>query len=155
EGWRTQTRLRSTARRFLRHARCPPRPPPRAPGSSYKHRPGESGSRAAVAAPDSFVVVMMMIMVMVAMLVVVIMIVVMVMVVDLAAVTHLVVLMVAARVGPRFRLERRLDVRHARAELEEHFLQHVIFRDAQKVHAYLDRNMAIAEVVGRSGKLLG
>ena len=52
----------------------------------------------------------------------------MVVIVDLPAVAHLVVLVI----GAAFRLERRFDVRHARAELAHHFLEYMVLGDAQE-----------------------
>jgi hypothetical protein len=73
-------------------------------------------------------------------------------VVDPAAVAHLVVL-VTIRAG--FGLERRLDVRDARAELARQLLKHVVFGDAQKALPDLERHVAVAEVVGNARKVLG
>ena len=75
------------------------------------------------------VVVAAMLVVHVPMLAVVVAVLVMV-VVDPAAVAHLVVLVVTARVGACLGLERRLHVRHLRAELRQHLLQHVVHRKA-------------------------
>jgi len=65
-------------------------------------------------------------------------------VVDLAAVAHLVVLVA---VGAGLGLERRLDVRDARAELARHLLEHVVFGDAQEARPDLQRHVAIAQMV--------
>ena len=72
----------------------------------------------------------------------------MMMVMDLSAVPHLIVLVVAARVSARLGLERRLDVGHLRAELLHHLLEHVIFRDAQESIPHLNGHVPVAEVVG-------
>ena len=67
------------------------------------------------------------------------------MIMDLAAVAHLVVLMVAVRAGLGF--ERRFDARHSRAKFARHFLQHMILGDAQEAGADLERNVAVAQVI--------
>ena len=72
----------------------------------------------------------------------------MMMVMNLSAMPHLIVLMVSARVGAGLGLEGRLDVGDFRAEFLHHFLENVIFRDAQESVAYLHRHVPVSEVVG-------
>src|SRR5262245_62929910 len=67
------------------------------------------------------------------------MIVIMMMIMNLASMSHLIVLMVSTRIRARLRLERRLDVGHPRPELEQHLLQHMILGDAQEGLFHLDR----------------
>jgi len=76
-----------------------------------------------------------------------VMIVVMMMIMNFSAMSHFVVLMVAARVGAGLGLEGRLDVRDVRAQLADHLLEDVVFRDTQKAFVHLHRHVAIAEVV--------
>src|SRR4051812_25790087 len=69
--------------------------------------------------------------------------------VDLSTVTHFIVLvLVAARIGARLRLERRLDMRNRRAELAQHLLQHMVLPDAQVGLSHLNRYVAVSKVVG-------
>ena len=78
----------------------------------------------------------------------------MVMVMNFSSMAHLIVLMMAARIGAGLRLERRLDVRHLRPKLLHHLLENVILRDAQKSLAYLDGHVPVPKVVGHLGKIL-
>lgn len=71
---------------------------------------------------------------------------------DLSAMSRFVVLVVAARIRAGLRLEGRLDAGQVRAQLAEHLLQDVIFRDTQKFFADLNRHVAIPEVVRDSRK---
>ena len=63
--------------------------------------------------------------------------------------------MLAAAIGARLGLERRFDMRHARAELARQLFQHMIFGDAQEPLAYLHRHVAIAQVIGNACEIAG
>jgi len=58
-------------------------------------------------------------------------------------------------VGAGFRLERRLDRRHFRAEPLQHFLEHVVGRDPQISVAHFDRHVAISQVIGSARQIGG
>src|SRR3954462_146947 len=74
---------------------------------------------------------------------------------NLSTMSHFIVLMlVAACIGARLGLERRLDVRDLRAQLAPHLFQHMILGDAQEACADLYRHMAIAEVIGSLGEVV-
>ena len=91
--------------------------------------------------------------VMVAVIVSVLMVVMMVM--NFSAMSHFIVLMMSARVGACLGLEGRFDVRHLRAQLAHHFLEDMVFRDAQEAFTHLHRHVAVAEVVGDFSERLG
>jgi hypothetical protein len=72
-------------------------------------------------------------------------------VVDLSAMAHLVV---AVAIGARLGLERRFDMRDARAQPAHHFLEHMVLHDAQEARPHLEGDVAVAEVVGDACELL-
>ena len=57
-----------------------------------------------------------------------------------------VVVMMAASVGAAFRIERRIDVGHLRAQAPHHILDHVITADDEPVAIEHGRQMPVAEV---------
>ena len=61
--------------------------------------------------------------------------------------------MMVVAVGAGLGLERRFDLRDARAELARHLLEHVVLGDAQEARPDLQRDVAVAEVVGNARKL--
>src|SRR5262245_36553942 len=100
-----------------------------------------------VAMTVGMIVTMVVIMAMVMIMIVVVMLVVgLAELVALPAMPHLAVLMAAA-VGARLGLDRRLGVRDFRAQPLQHFFQHAIDRDSQVAGADLDGYMAIAKVI--------
>ncbi len=72
----------------------------------------------------------------------------MMMVMNPSSMPHFIVLVMAAGIGARFGLERRLDVQHRCAQLAHHFFQNVVLRDAQESLAHLDGHVPVAEVIG-------
>jgi hypothetical protein len=82
------------------------------------------------------------------------MVVIVMMVMNFSSMTHFVVL-VAAGIGARLRLEGHLDVRNPGAQLLHHLLEHVVLGDAQEAFPHLHRHVAVAEVVGDFRECLG
>ena len=95
----------------------------------------------------------MIVVVMLAVIVSVVMVVMMIM--NFSAMPHFIVLMMSTCVGARLGLEGRLDMRHLRAQLDEHLFKDMILGDAQEVLAHLHRHVAVAEVVGDFSERLG
>lgn len=54
----------------------------------------------------------------------------------------------AAAICARFRLERRMLVHYFHAQAKQHFLEHMILLQPQPTFPDLQRNMAIAEMIG-------
>ena len=64
-----------------------------------------------------------------------------------------VVVMMAASVGAAFRIERRIDVGHLRAQAPHHILDHVITADDEPVAIEHGRQMPVAEMPGNADEV--
>jgi hypothetical protein len=64
------------------------------------------------------------------------------------------VMTMAVCVRTRFRLERRVDLRHSRAQAAQHLRKNVIGSDAQIPVSHLDGNVPVAEVIRRTRQRL-
>jgi hypothetical protein len=61
-----------------------------------------------------------------------------------------IMIVAATAVGASFRLERSIEARKLRPEAQQHFLDHAIGADAQRVAAYFGRQMPVAQMPGNA-----
>src|SRR5688572_20878246 len=123
-------RRRSSAGPKERPSRCPPRSPPRAPANSCRRRPEATGSRAAAIAPakaDSRPRRKL---------------------VDATAMTGFVVVAVVRRISAGLGLEGSVEHAHPPSQTLDHLQEHGVGDEAKPSVAHLQRNVAIAEVIG-------
>ena len=64
-------------------------------------------------------------------------------------------MVMATAIGAVFRLERRFKGFGGGAQLIEHGLEHVVIEQAQPAIPDLQRDVAIAQVIGRAGQFKG